>query len=331
MKSIVIRTLGGKRIGYGHYYRCLSMAEGILLLENDVRIIFILNEELAGLIEETNFNYIVSNNLSQDFSIIEDVNIDLFIFDSYLGDNEYLKGIKKKTKLMLIDDNNDKYDSLIPNILYNGNIYASKLGYTAIKNQLQLLGSKYLIMKKEYWDNNQDQYVHKKGILVTTGGTDEYEVLFKIIDSIKKIDIKIRAIIGPGYSEDYVKKIENLISENVELIYKPNSLKNYIKTSKVVITSGGSTVYEILSQKSIPVVFSIADNQDIVCSTLNKMGVEYLGKYPNIDYSNLSLLLKKEHNKDIDKEDELYNLITGEGSLLVAKEILCILDELKYR
>ena len=35
---------------------------------------------------------------------------------------------KRKTKLMLIDDNNDIYDTSIPDIIYNGT-YMQKIGY----------------------------------------------------------------------------------------------------------------------------------------------------------------------------------------------------------
>ncbi|NLL81431.1 MAG: hypothetical protein GX231_03875 [Tissierellia bacterium] len=327
MKTIVFRTLGGKGIGYGHFYRCLSLAKGITFLEKHVNIIFIINEELIELIENTSFNYIVSNKLNEDLNIIGNMDIDLFILDSYLGSNEYLRKIKRKTKLMLMDDNNDIYDSTIADILYNGNIYAQNLNYLHVKDQIQLLGSKYLIMKEEYWVNKQDEYTSKEGVLVTTGGTDKYGVITRIIDTIKHLDIKINVVIGPGFNDDYIKEIDDKKPENVDLIYKPISLKDYINLSKIVITAGGSTVYEVLSQKSIPIVFSIADNQDLLCAILNRMGIEYIGKYPNIDYTKLKPLLKRVYSDDVDREAELNNLVTGEGTLLVAQEIIGLLDK----
>lgn len=327
MNDIVIRTLGGKEIGYGHFFRCLSLAKGIVFLEKYINIIFIINEELIELILNTSFKYAVSNKLNEDFNLIENMDIDLFIFDSYLGSNEYLRKIKKKTKLMLIDDNNSIYDSTIPDLLYNGNIFAQELKYINDKNQLQLLGSKYLIMKEEYWANKKEEYTNKDGVLVTTGGSDEFKVMIRIIEVLKPLDIKIKVVIGPGYNDDYIKEIEDIKSENVELIYKPASLKEYIESSKVVITAGGSTVYEVLSQKSIPIVFSIADNQDLMCSILNQMGVEYLGKYPNVAYTKLISTLKRVYNKDIDKDEEYTNVITGQGTLMVAKEVIDLLDK----
>jgi len=322
MKRIIIRTLGGKGIGYGHFYRSLSLAKAIKLLDTDINIIFVINDELVNLICNSEFDYIVANDLVEDMAILNNIKPLLFIFDSYLGTDAYLRNIKEKTKLMLIDDNNDVYDSRIPDIIYNGNIFAEKLGYSDTEGQLRLLGPKYLIMKEEYW-TNENNSAYKEGILVTTGGTDEYRVAIKLLESIKGLDSRVKVIIGPGYRDDYIKQIEELKSENIELVYKPSSLKSYINSSRIVLTAGGSTIYEVLSQRSIPIVFSIADNQDLVCKTLNHLGVEYLGKYPDIDYSRLAEAIDK--LKVINAEDKygsIFNLVNNNGAYLVANIIL---------
>lgn len=321
MKNIIIRTLGGKSIGYGHYFRCLSLAKAIKLVDKNINVVFLVNRELADQIKATNFKFIINNDFKGDTKIIENSGASLFIFDSYLGNNAYLKNIKQKTGLMLIDDNNDIYNSSIPDIIYNGNIHAETLGYKYVEGQLRLLGSKYLIMKEQYW-NDEPSLLLKDGVLVTTGGTDEYKVTLNIIDIIKKLDIKTRLIIGPGYNDGYIEEIKKIKTENIELIYKPSSLKQYINSSKIVITAGGSTVYEVLSQKSIPIVFSIADNQDLICKALQQMGIPYLGKYPDIHYSKLGELIEKLQNKEIDERKKIFNLIDGKGAVTTANILM---------
>ena len=322
MRRVIIRTLGGKGIGYGHFYRCLSLAKAIKLQDTEINISLVVNDELVNLICNSGFKYIVANDLTEDIGILDNISPSLFIFDSYLGTNEYLRNIKENTRLMLIDDNNDIYDSRIPDIIYNGNIFADKLRYSETEGQLRLIGPKYLIMKEEYW-HNEDKFVPKEGILITTGGTDEYGVTIKLLESIKRLASKVKVIIGPGYRDDYVKQIEELKIENIELIYKPSSLKRYISSSKIVVTAGGSTIYEVLSQRSIPIVFSIADNQDLACKGLNHFGVEYLGKYPNIDYSRLAKAIEKlKANKAEDMYSSLFNLVNNNGAYLVASIIL---------
>lgn len=325
MKTIIIRTLGGKEIGYGHFYRCLSLAKALILSEKKIEIIFLINDELVDLIKNTSFNFLMSNNLSEDINVIFQIDVNLFIFDSYLGNNQYLRKIKKRTKLMLIDDNNDIYDTTIPDIIYNGNVFAEDLGYPYVEGQIQLIGSKFLIMREEYWDNSNDEDIDNQIILVTTGGTDEYGIAVKIINEIKTVDVNIGIIIGPGYKEDYIKIIEKIKTENMRLIYKPNSLKKYINYSKVVITAGGSTVYEVLSQNKVPILYSIADNQDLICKTLNNMGIDYLGKYPYIDYSHLAKLVKRTCDT-VRCKNYIANVITGKGVFLVVESVLDMLN-----
>ncbi|MCF6465229.1 PseG/SpsG family protein [Clostridium sp. Cult2] len=322
MKSILIRTFGGKGIGYGHFYRCLSLAKAIKLISEDINIIFLINQDLKDLLGSTGFNFVVSNNLNEDNEKINRFDISLFIFDSYLGDNRYLKMVKEKTKLMLIDDNNDIYDTSIPDIIYNGNIHAEKLGYFGVRNQLQLLGPKFLIMKEEYWNRGTNKNVIKDGILITTGGTDEYGVSLRILEQLKNLGSKIKVIIGPGYKDDYIRKIEDSITDNIKLIYKPNSLKDYILSSKIVITAGGSTAYEILSQKSLPIIFSLVDNQDLICNELSNMGVKYLGKHPDINYSLLEGKIKELQKNGLSENNKIYDLVDGKGAKLVASRIV---------
>lgn len=318
MNRIIIRTLGGKNIGYGHYFRCLSLAKAIKSIDEKMEIVFLINEELNSLIQTAGFKFIIESDLNKDIDIVKNLEIDLFILDSYLGNDEYLESIKEKTKLMIIDDNNDIYDSSIPDIIYNGNIHAESLDYKIVEGQMRLLGQKYLIMKEEYWSEDTP-LLPKDGVLVTTGGTDEYGITLNIIDVIKELDISIKVIIGPGYKDDYIKKIERMKIKNIDLIYKPSSIKEYINSSKIVITAGGSTIYEILSQKSIPIVFSIADNQDLLCKTLKELRVPYLGKYPNIDYSRLRELIEKLQDKGNIEEEKTFNLIDGKGAVTTAK------------
>ncbi|SHE87742.1 Spore coat polysaccharide biosynthesis protein SpsG, predicted glycosyltransferase [Tissierella praeacuta DSM 18095] len=321
MKRIVIRTLGGNGIGYGHYFRCISLGKAIRLIDSNIDIIFLINDELASLTHNTDFKIIINNDLREDIKIVRSLKVDLFINDSYLADNGYLKNIKEISKLMIIDDNNDIYDSSIPNIIYNGNIYAERLGYKYVEGQIKLLGSKYLIMKEEYWSDDVN-LSSKDGVLITTGGTDEYGIALDIVREIKELNINIRVIIGPGYKEDYIKEIETIKTNNMKLIYKPSSLKKYIDDSKVVITAGGSTIYEVLSQQTIPIIFSMADNQDLVCKELSDIGIKYLGKYPNIDYSRLTEMIIQCQDNQNNTKDKIINLLNNNGAKTVAKILI---------
>ena len=81
------------------------IGKAIKLIRNDVNIFFLINVDLVELLDGADFNYIVSDNLDDDIEKVDRLNVNLFI-SIHIWDDEYLK-IKTRTKLMLIDDNND--------------------------------------------------------------------------------------------------------------------------------------------------------------------------------------------------------------------------------
>lgn len=323
MKTAIFRTFGGSLTGYGHYFRLLSLAKAMQILDGSVNIVFLINDDLIPLMHANNFDYRVSNNLDQDYSIVELLGAQLFIWDSYLGTTEYLENVSKICKLIVIDDNNDLYDLKSVDLLINGNLYATDLEYVLADDAIKLLGLNYALLKEEYWkDNRLYRPEEREGLLITTGGSDYYSISLMLLNKLKLIDIPKIVIIGPGYTPALIKKLENIADSNVSLVHAPASLKAYIQKSKVVITAGGSTIYEVLLQGVLPITFSIAENQKRICRSLVEQDYPYLGHYPEIDYSLLLRIIEdifKNHDERIPK---VGFDIDGRGALRVAEEVL---------
>lgn len=109
---------------------------------------------------------------------------------------------------------------------------------------------------------------------------------------------------------------------------KPNGLKDYIKNSEYVITSCGSTVYEVLSQESIPIIFTLAENQKIAYNYFRDLGVETLGQYPNIRYNEIIQIFNQPQKMHEHKLSELYKTIDGKGALRVSSQIIQFLNSI---
>lgn len=69
-------------------------------------------------------------------------------------------------------------------------------------------------------------------------------------------------------------------------------------------------------------VFSIADNQDLIFRELIDMGIKYLGKYPDIEYKKLKKLIGRIKDKVIYENEKVFNLIDGRGTIVVAKVLI---------
>ncbi|QNO13409.1 hypothetical protein HYG86_00785 [Alkalicella caledoniensis] len=319
--KLIFRVTGGPDIGYGHFYRSYSLAEAFTRYKGVNNILFIINSELEDNLIGSNYNYIVSESFNKDIEIIRNFKPDLFILDTYLGNSEYLLKVRELTKIMIFDDNNDIYDSNIPHILLNGNVHANTLNYSISKSKLSLLGPNFLVMKKEYWDKSDEKILPKEGLLITTGGTDKHGVSYEILNGLKGINCKKTVIIGPGYHTDLIKKIESIQDNYTSIIYKPTSLKKYIGSSKIGITAGGSTIYEIISQNSIPLIFSLAENQEKICDTFMKEGINYFGAFPKINFDSLYECTRLYLNAEQKVETNSNKLVDGQGAFRVVNTV----------
>ncbi|MDW7662165.1 MAG: hypothetical protein SCL54_12170 [Bacillota bacterium] len=323
MKRIAFRTMGGKYIGYGHIYRCLSLAKAIVKQAITYEIIFIVNDEIKSIVRDSGFKYEVSNDFSDDYEIMNKIGLDFVILDSYLADDFYLKNIRKNSKLMLFDDNNDIYDSEIPDVILNGNIHAKNLDYKTNNSTFFLLGTKYLVMREDYWDDVSTELIKKSGVLITTGGSDSFNISIKILKELSGTDYFKKIVVGPGYTNEAVDEINRLKDNKTTIIMKPNGLKDHINSSEFVITASGSTVYEVISQKTIPIIFSLAENQNTAYKYFQEYGIKTIGIFPDIHYDEIIHALKQASKIDI---GELNNLIDGKGALRVAHQIILMLS-----
>ncbi len=313
-------------MGLGHLFRCLSLAKAIKTIDNKTTIIFISNLEVKEIIEDENFDFVSSEEFDdKDKEIIKNLKPEIIIFDSYLANNKYLNSLKKiSKKLIIFDDNNDIYDSSIPNIIINGNLHAKELNY--FNREKHLLGSKYLVMKEAYWNNDKlTKENDSNPITITTGGSDFNNLMPKFIKSLNDLPQIKNIIIGPSYTQEQIKQIENITDDSFNIIYKPKSLKIYIQNSEIIMTAAGSTVYEVLTLNKIPVIYSLAENQNLLASELKTYGIVNLGWHEDINWINLENIINKVlNNKDkyLNQLKNLSSIFDGKGALRVANKIL---------
>lgn len=303
--------------------RCLSLAKALKQTQKTT-IIFRINKEMEPLIKTEGFQTQISETYEQrDATQILKQNPDWVIFDSYLATTHYLETLQKEILLIQFDDNNDIYTPIVTDILINGNIHAKTLHYQS-KNQNTkfLLGPKYLIMRESYC---KDIEIPKgKGILITTGGSDFLHLMPKFIQALQKTSFLKKIIIGPAYEESEMEKIRKLTNNNetFKLIHKPTSLQNPIANSEMVITAAGSTVYEVLRLRKIPLIYTLADNQEQIAKALIKKGIVSLGNAKTMNFDEVNLL-KKMNEAVIRKKklNSLFELIDGKGVFRILGKI----------
>jgi spore coat polysaccharide biosynthesis predicted glycosyltransferase SpsG len=187
-----------------------------------------------------------------------------------------------------------------------------------------LLGAKYILLRKEFWDDTQKEIKENiESIMITFGGDDVRKMtpnILKLLTENYPCFIK-RVIIGKGFHG--VGDIENLKDEKTKLIYYPdaNKMKKIMLESDIAISAGGQTLYELAKIGVPTIAVGVSDNQLNNIKGLQKAGfVKYAGWWQNDDvYEKINYYIKsfENFNRRIESFKNGRRLIDGKGSKLI--------------
>ena len=191
--KIFIRADANTDLGMGHVMRCLSIADAIR--NAGLKVIFIIaDEDIAySIIKDRGYNVIAlhtdyrkteSELAYWPFDMIS--SDDCVIVDSYFVTLNYLNVLRKKIRLVYIDDM-----AAFPypcDVLINYNNYASLQTYKNLYNSQSLpellLGVSYAPLRKMFRNVPRKIQPEKvENILISTGGADFLHLALKFIKS----------------------------------------------------------------------------------------------------------------------------------------------------
>jgi len=303
--KVYIITEASCNIGFGHLSRCSSLYEGFM--EKHITPCFIINgdESINQLIKDKNF--ILFDWVKDSNKLFEEISgADIVIIDSYLAIHSIYEKISQIVKIPIFIDDNLRLD-YPSGIIINGSVFAKKLNYPDAQGVVYLLGSEYLMLKKEFW-NVLVKKINKdlKKIMITFGGEDirnlTLGILKKLINSFP--NIKKKVIIGRGFQN--IKKIEKFLNKNCELIYYPatDEMINAMMESDIAISAGGQTLYELASIGVPAISVAVVENQRINAKTCAELGFNYYAGWweDKKIYEKISNYVLKLKNMEIRKE-----------------------------
>lgn len=284
---IYIRADGNETIGTGHIMRCLSIADEIR--RQGEAVTFILADKYClDIIKKNDFDFIclnsVWNDLEQEIdclcSLIKERNISSILIDSYFVTLNYLNTVRKLAKIAYIDDLNEFIYPV--DLLINYNIYANELDYQRRYYEVGLdtkfaLGCKYTPLRNEF--KNTKKVINKdvKSLLITSGGTDKYDAIGNIINTVSKSEwfgnVDIYAIIGKfnKHKDSLINKWGN--TDNIHLLCDVSNMSYFMNKCDIAVTAGGVTTYELLACGIPSVMYILADNQIMISKSVSKQNL----------------------------------------------------------
>jgi UDP-2,4-diacetamido-2,4,6-trideoxy-beta-L-altropyranose hydrolase len=261
MKICVI-TEGGKKLGFGHITRCMSVCQALEEVKILPELMVNGDETVQDLLPDKNcvvFDWL--NDRDTLFATVRDA--DIAFIDSYLADYELYQDISNMVKTAVYFDDTIRID-YPDGIVVNGAVFADKMPYPKVDGITYLLGTKYTPLRKEFW------HIPAKSIrdnlettIITFGGADVCNLTPKVLRLLVDIypELLKKVIIGNGFQN--ITEIEALKDHNTELIYYSDAaeMKKFMLESDIAISAGGQTLYE-LARIGVPTIaITVADSQ----------------------------------------------------------------------
>lgn len=343
---IGIRTDANKKIGMGHIMRCLSIASRLKELGEDA-IFFTSGDYAADFIRSKGFECFIlpyeyknkNEEIYKFIDILKDKKISKVLLDSYEVTTEYMTELNRAVKIAYIDDLNlFKYPAdLIINYTYNTDMSLYNEWHYNLADTKFLLGSKYIPLRSEFSNSIIMCNPQVKRIFITTGGSDEYNMLLEILHELCKSKwskIEKLVIAGKFYGHmDELRTLE-LHHESVKVYHDIPDMAGVMKKCDVAISAGGTTVAELCACGIPTIGFAVAQNQIYGLEAYSEDGiVKYVGDVREnrkqvIDNIVISL---EEYVSDYNQRKQqgklANNLIDGDGAMRIAREILQIVNK----
>lgn len=323
-KNIVFITEWKNKTGAGHLSRCLSLRDAFH--ERGYKTSFIIDSEKEFDFKSLEIKPIIfdwRSNPEDIKNFISDSSI--LVIDSYLATKEQLKYLASITDYpVFISD--VKLNYFPKGIVIIGNSFAHELNIINSKEVHYLLGIKYALLRKEFWDIEKKEISQNiTKILICLGDADP-----------KNLKIEIGEIIARAYSDAEITVLssrdlkKNPKRKNLTILSRRLSAKemaNLFLKHDVVISNGGQTLIECIRVGVPTIAVKMADNQIRNIKTLADKELSF----KILDTANINSLRDqvldylnnlKDHNKRLKINNSSKELIDGQGARRVSKEIL---------
>jgi len=209
----------------------------------------------------------------------------------------------------------------------------SGLSEAEIKMPRFLLGTKYMPLREMFRNCPRKRISDKtEHVLVMSGGTDSFNMLDSILERLVKSENGyscVRAICGSMYKAYDALAEKYRDYPRAEVIPFVSDMRRQLEWADIVVTAGGTTLYELCAAGTPAITYSFADNQHLNVKTFEKRGImPYAGDVEKSGTKevcdNIAELLKKYESRELRAAMSLAGqaLVDGNGAARLAESML---------
>lgn len=287
--TILIRADASQKIGTGHVFRCLALADEARAL--GVRVIFICRDipgNLQNLLIDRRYEVHLipaddawEVDAQATIAIISSLGnrIQWLVVDHYHLEAKWEKAVRPHVDgLAAIDDLADRshdVDLLIDcsHDASASSVYDGLLPATCKR----AIGSAYTLLRREFFETPRPVRVRSsaKRILVTLGGNDPLNTTSMVLDALEEAGLDNFSVdVTLGTSNPRLKALERRISEmdNVTAHIQHSRMSELMSDADLCVGAGGMTALERCYLGLPSLILILADNQREMAAQLDSGG-----------------------------------------------------------
>lgn len=340
---IGFRVDANEKIATGHLMRCMAIAQGFQRQGEEV-LFFLAEEKENKRLKARNIPYVVLNSqwndLEQELPVFEkllkEYAVTKLIVDSYQATKGYLESLNQCVKVIYMDDMAEETYQISGVIHYSNWPWdvTYKKSYEGL-DAVCMAGMEYAPLREEFYPSKKESV--KRNILVTTGGTDPYDVAGRLLEYAKesqrgreKLPEEVHFFVISGSMNQNKNHLEQLASENnwITLCENVNNMGELMRDSYLAVSAGGTTLYELCACKVPTVSFSFADNQEGFAEEMGEQGIMFYAgdarKQSNLIEDVYNQLLKMWNNESLcgQYRENMGKLVDGKGVERICNRIM---------
>jgi UDP-2,4-diacetamido-2,4,6-trideoxy-beta-L-altropyranose hydrolase len=329
---VVFFCNAGKDDGLGHLMRCLVLADTIHKI-NKSSIYFLSADPdriLENKIDSLGFNFIKltkSLDLEDEDNFISKNKNSLawIILDSKNITTKFVNWCSTKCKVLHFDD--DKFRSFNSHIVVNNNLGVTHSDYKKNISSKLLIGPEFNTVDDSFFNlkNNSKSNQH---ILITLGGEDPEDVTSTLIKGLSRFlnNHPVIVVVGPANPNyENIKKIISRYAPNIDLVFSPSKMSDYMAGAKLAITAGGVTCYELVAARIPQAIVILEEHQRALAESLvNAQTACLIGTYKDLElnHNNKYLCSLFENSSLLNQMSiQAATLYSESGSLRIVEEM----------
>ena len=276
--KVLMRADASVSTGTGHAMRCLALAQA--LVDRGHQVVLATAELALPLERRFGAEAVVvarldrrgpDSDLDQVRGLAGRMESEVFVVDGYQFDAEYVSGIGRAGRLLLIDDRG--MAGLDTALVVNQNNYAAAADYPSrAPNTELLLGPRHALLRREFAASPPPHRAvgSPDRVLLTIGGSDPDDATRRLLPALRHVR-ELRVIIGPLHP-DPQRLAGDVAAAGGTVITDTKDMRAQLTWADLVIGAAGTGALEFAWAGAPAVLVVTAENQEPVARSMERAG-----------------------------------------------------------